>query len=99
MTGRAKGGGCWVAKEPDLGGGYTRGGRCENSQALYSDLCLVSCVLYLGAAGGEDGDGVDEDVNGHGDDDNDDKSLLGSHTDRLRQSHLEHRRVDFRIHT
>ena len=52
-------------------------------------------MLYLGAAGGDDGDGADEDVNGHGDDDNDEKSLLGSHTDRLRQSHLEHRRADF----
>lgn len=44
-----------VFLEPDLGGGYTRGGRCENSQALYSDLCFVSCVLYLDAAGGDDG--------------------------------------------
>lgn len=84
-----------VFLEPDLGGGYTRGGRCENSQALCSGLRLVSRVLCFGATGGDDGDGADEDVNGDGDGDNDGKSLLGSHTDRLRQSHLEHRRADF----
>lgn len=60
--------------EPDLGGGCTRGGRCENSQALCSYLCLVLLVLYLDAAGGDDGDGTDGDVNGDDDDDSDDKS-------------------------
>lgn len=60
--------------EPDVGGGCTRGGQRENSQALCSDLCLVLRVLYLDAAGGDDGDGMDEDVNGDDDDDSDDKS-------------------------
>ena len=53
-----------VFLEPDLAGGYTRGGRCGNSQTLCSDLRLVLYVLNLDAAGGDDGGGVDEVVNG-----------------------------------